>query len=324
MLRKGTRWFAGGSLAILLGLFGSVSGSQAQDAYPSRAIQLVSGFAAGGTTDLVARMAAQYLGDKWGVPINVVNKPGGNTVPAQVEVYGSAPDGYTLYADNIGSTSMLQISVPTLPFNVLDRTFVCMISSNSMLIFVAPDSPIKNLQDAIDEAKKDPENFTWTGVGVAEVPMRQMLSAAGVDIAKTKSVVSSGSVSAAVLAAGGNVKVGIAAVGPSISPVQSGLIRPIAIASDKRSPTLPDVLTGAEAGFPNVKVASWIGISGPPGLPDEVIKKWNEGIAEMVKDPAVVDQLSKLASVVDYRESADFKAQVAGELDEFKQLWKSN
>jgi tripartite-type tricarboxylate transporter receptor subunit TctC len=268
-------------------------------------------------------MTAQYLSGKWKVPINVVNKPGGNTVPAQVEVFGSTPDGYKLYADNIGSTSMLQTSVPNLPFKVADRTFVAMISSNSMLIFVAPNSPYKTLKDAVADAKRDPDAFTWTGVGVAEVPMRQMLKEAGVDIARTKPIVSSGSVSASVLAAGGNVKLAIAAVGPSISPVQSGLVRALAIAAEKRLPALADVPTAIEAGFPTVKVASWIGVSGPPNLPADVVKKWNDGIAEMVKDQSIIDQLTKLASVVDYRDSAAFKKQVLGEADEFAVLWSA-
>jgi tripartite-type tricarboxylate transporter receptor subunit TctC len=312
-----------GAVGALLAVSPLVHDSARAQDYPSRAITLISGFGAGGTTDLVARMAAQYLGDKWGVPINVVNKPGGNTVPAQVEVMSAAPDGYTLYADNIGSTSMLQTSQPDLPFDVTERSFIAMISSNTMLIFVAPDSPIQSLQDAVEEAKRDPEGFTWTGVGVAEVPMRQLLRAGGVDITKTKPVVSSGSVNASVLTAGGNVKVGIAAVGPSLAPVQSGIIRAIAIAGESRWPALPDVPTAIESGFADVKVVSWIGISGPPNLAEEVIQKWNEGIAEMVRDKVIIEQLTGTASVVDYRPPEEFKAQVVGELEDFKSLWAS-
>ncbi len=288
--------------------------AQAADTYPSRAIEVVSGFGTGGTTDLVVRMAAKYLSDKWGVPINVVNKPGGNTVPAQVEIYGSPPDGYELYADNIGSSSMLAISVPSLPFDVAARSFVAMISSNSMLMYVGADSPLKSLQDVVDEAKKDPDHFTWTGVGVAEIPVRQLFRAAGIDITKTKSIVSTGTTNAVTLAAGGNVKLAIGAVGPSISPAQAGLIRPVAIAAEKRLGLIPDVPTGADAGFPTVKVSSWIGISGPPGLPDDVIQKWNDGLSEMLKQPEIIDQLTKLASIVDYRNSEDFKKEVLSEL----------
>jgi tripartite-type tricarboxylate transporter receptor subunit TctC len=319
MTYRSMRVIAAGLLAA--GIAIGAGSAQAQDEYPSRAIEIVSGFGTGGTTDLVVRMAAKYLGDKWGVPINVVNKPGGNTVPAQVEIYNSPPDGYHLYADNIGSSSMLATSVPTLPFDVAERSFVAMISSNSMLMYVGADSGLQSLQDVVDEAKKDPENFTWTGVGVAEIPVRQLLTAGGVDITKTKPIVSTGTSNAVVLAAGGNVKLAVGAVGPSIAPAQSGLIRPLAIAAEERLGLIPDVPTGADAGFPTVKVTSWIGISGPPGLPPDVIEKWNEGIAEMVQQPEFIEQLTNLASIVDYKDSEAFKAQVLGEIEEFQALW---
>jgi len=175
----------------------------------------------------------------------------------------------------------------------------------------------------MNEAKKDPAGFTWTGVGVAEIPMRQLLKAAGVDILKTKPVVSTGSVGGAVLTAGGNVKVGIAAVGPALSPIAAGLIRPLAIASEKRWPTLPDVPTTAEAGYPDAKVVSWIGITGPPNLPDAIVEKWNAGIAQMVKDPAIVSQLMKLGSSVDYRSAPDFRTEVVKEVKDFGDLWNA-
>jgi tripartite-type tricarboxylate transporter receptor subunit TctC len=287
-----------------------------------RAIELSTAFAAGGTTDLVARMTATYLGKKWGVPINVVNKPGGNTVPANLDIYNAPPDGYALLADSIGSSSILPTSVQSLPFQVLDRTFVSMISSNSMLIFVAPGSPIKTLKDVADEAKRDPASFTWTGVGVAEIPMRQLLREAGVDITKTKAVVSTGSVSATVLAANGSVKVGIAAVGSALAQVSSGLVRPVAIAAEKRWETLPDVTTSKEAGYPMVQIVSWIGITGPAKLPSYIVDKWSAGIKEMLADPQIITQLKGFASIADYRDSAAFREEVTKEVREMAALWK--
>lgn len=256
------------------------------------------------------------------MPINVVNKPGGNTVPANQALYAAQPDGYTLFGDSIGSSAILPTSVPNLPFNVMDRTFVSMVSSNSMLIFTGPNTGYKTLKDALDDAKKDPPNFTWTAVGVAEIPIRQMFAAVGVDIKQTKSVVSSGSVSATVLASNGSVKLGIAAPGSSISQVQSGLVKPLALAAEKRLENLADVPTTTEAGFPSVKVVSWIGISGPPKLPTYVVEKWNAGIKEMLADPVIVSQLKGFASIPDYRDSEAFRAEVDREIKEFAALWK--
>src|SRR5262249_56564657 len=120
----------------------------------------------------------------------------------------AAPDGYMVFADSIGSSSMLEVDVRSRPFKVADRTFVSGISSNTMLIFVPPTSSLKTMKDIAEEIKKNPSEFTWTGVGVASVPMRQLMKAIGVDILKTKPVVSTGSVGGGVLAAGSNVKVG--------------------------------------------------------------------------------------------------------------------
>jgi len=319
---RNAHWLRTAALLLALTVGAATQASaQQQAAYPSRAIDIITGFAPGGTTDLVARMIAQYLGKKWNVPINVINKPGGNTVPANLEMYKASPDGYTLFADTIGSSSMLETEVRNLPFKVADRTFVAMISSNTMLIFVPPGSPLKTMKDVAEEAKRDPASFTWTGIGVASVPMRQFMKAIGVDILKTKPVVSTGSVGGGVLAAGSNVKVGIAAVGPSLSPVAAGLIRPVGIAGDKRWPTLPDVPTVIEQGYPTVRVTSWIGLTGPPNLPANVVEKWNVELQKMLADPDVVAQLTKMASIPDYKNSAAFREQVLKEMAEFADLW---
>ncbi|HVY20284.1 MAG TPA: tripartite tricarboxylate transporter substrate binding protein [Bauldia sp.] len=293
------------------------------EGYPTHGIDIIIGFAPGGTTDLVSRIAATYLSKKWGVPINIINKPGGNSVPATLDVYNAAPDGYTLLGDAIGSASMMAVDVPNLPFKVMDRTFVNIISVNPQVIFVPKNSPINNLADLVAEAKKDPSTFTWVGAGVASIPLRQLLLATGVDIKQTKNISSPGAVSAAVLAASGDVKVGLSAVGPMLSPISAGLIKPIAVASKERVPSLPDVPTAIEQGFPTVMQDSWIALTGPPGLPDEVIAKWNEGIKEMDSDPEVLDKLKNLASVPHFTNSADFRAQVASEIDNFSVLWKA-
>jgi tripartite-type tricarboxylate transporter receptor subunit TctC len=98
--------------------------TQAQVKYPTRAIDLICGFSAGGGTDTNARVVADWLRRKWGVPLNVINKPGGGSIPANLEVYSAKPDGYTLMADCQSSAGMLEVSGVKLPFKVMDRSFV--------------------------------------------------------------------------------------------------------------------------------------------------------------------------------------------------------
>ena len=126
---------------------------QSQDKYPVRPIEIISPYSAGGSTDLSARIAADYAKRKWGVSVNVTNKPGGNTVPACVEVYAAKPDGYTLLADTQNSSAMLPVAVKPLPFKVLDRTFIAIWNITPQMIFVAANSPIKILNVVAAEAR---------------------------------------------------------------------------------------------------------------------------------------------------------------------------
>lgn len=287
--------------------------------YPTRNIEIVVSFE-GGTTDTVARMLAQYASGEWGVNVDVINHPGGNTVPANLQLQGADPDGYTLMFHAIGSSSLLPNQLgDDLPFDVMDQKFISMVSSNTMLFLVDPDSPFKTLQDAADAAQADPANFTWSASGVAEIPIRQFFRSIGVDIQETKSVIQDGTADAIVLASQGDADLVMAAVGPSIGPVEGGLIRALAITDDPW-PGL-DVPSTADAGFPDVKITSWLGLAGPAGLPDNVVTAWEDLIKKMLDDPDIQEQLANVASRPAYMDSADFTAHVQDEITEFGSLY---
>jgi tripartite-type tricarboxylate transporter receptor subunit TctC len=272
---------------------------------------------------MTCRITAGYLKTKWSMPINVINKPGGNTVPACIDVYNAAPDGYTLLGDPPGSSSLLAATVKNLPFNVMDRTFIAMIATNYNVLVVAPSSPIKTLKDLAEEARRDPGSFTWTSQGGAssvDYVMRKFARLAGVDITKTKPIIARSSPEIATLTAGGQVKLGISIMSASIPTIQAGLVRPLATTAGERSPSLPDVATATELGYPIV-VSSFSGISGPPKLPAAVVDKWNVALQEMVKDPDVIVQLNRIGSVPSYKNSAEFKEYVRKEAAEIDELW---
>ena len=107
-------------------------------------------FAAGASTDSSARIIAQLLEARWNVPVKVVNKPGGNTVPAVTEVMAARADGTTFLMDNIASSAMLDTVVKNLPYSVFDRTFVSMTTTTPLMFIVHPDSPFKTIKDAVD------------------------------------------------------------------------------------------------------------------------------------------------------------------------------
>ncbi len=149
----------------LLSIIAGARQVQSQEKYPSRAIEIVVPFNPGGSTDLSTRILTDFLKARRGIVANVINKPGGATVPANLEVYKARPDGYTLFADNTSSNVTLEIAIKDLPFKVMDRTFVAIHSASPYIITVPAASPYKTLKDLWDDLKKDPEKFTYVSAG---------------------------------------------------------------------------------------------------------------------------------------------------------------
>jgi len=323
-MKRLSRWFWVGLLSVL---FTTGVGSMeigAQDKYPSRAIDIICPFAAGGSTDLIARITAAFLNKKWGVPINVVNKPGGNTVPACMEIYRANPDGYTLLADGNPSSSMVGIVMKSIPFKVMDRTFLGMIGQAPHVPIVAASSPFTSLKDLEAEAKKSSESFTWTSLGGASIQdyvIRQFLKAIGVDVLKTKPVMSQGGSQAVTLTAGGHVKMGTATTSSALPAIKGGMVRPLAITSPTRWPDLPDVATTAELGYPTITGVQWNGISGPPNLPAPVIEKWNKDLQEMLKDPDAISNLKNVGASPFFHDTRQFREFVLKQTEEVAILW---
>jgi tripartite-type tricarboxylate transporter receptor subunit TctC len=219
---------------------------------------------------------------------------------------------------------MLSAVVKNLPFKVLDRTFIAMIATNSLLLVVPPNSPFKTLDDVAAELKKDPSNFTWTsqgGAATSDLVFRKFAKAVGVDIGKTKPVTARGTPEITTLTAGGQVKLGVLVIATALPAIQGGLIKPLALAADDRSTSLPDIPTAGELGYPTIATLSFTGLSGPPKLPDAIVQKWATEIDAMLKDPAFVAQLNKIGSIPFYMGPAEFHDYIAKESDLVQSLY---
>ncbi|HSB04416.1 MAG TPA: tripartite tricarboxylate transporter substrate binding protein [Thermodesulfobacteriota bacterium] len=281
------------SVVVLIGWAAEV---QSQEKYPTRAINVIVPFAPGGSTDVAARINASFLSKKWGVPVNVINKPGGNTIPGQLEVYSSPPDGYTMLGDGLPMCSLLEVVVKDLPFRVMDRAFIAITSFSPQDIIVPATSSYKTLKDLMEDAKKDPENFVWSslgGVSGNDFGARMFFKAAGVDVGRTKPVMSKGGAQGAALVAGGHIKMDVSTITTSLPHISAGTIRVLAVCFDKRDPLLPDVPTTAELGYPSIYLPFWQGFSGPPKLPGHIVDIWTKALQEMTKDKEYLGQLEK-------------------------------
>ncbi|HWM83285.1 MAG TPA: tripartite tricarboxylate transporter substrate binding protein [Pseudolabrys sp.] len=309
----------GACLAILV-----VPPAAAQNKYPSRAIDLIVPFAPGGSTGLTARALAQALEERWKVPVRVVSKPGGNTVPAVEEVMRAKPDGYTVLAESPASSSMLEVVVKNLPMKVMDRTFMGLLAQTPMIFIVSPESPLKTLQDVVARARQDSSTLTWTslgGAGAQDYTFRQFFKALDIDVTKTRSVALKGGAEAPTIVASGHVMVG-AGSWSAISPlVGSGKLRAIAVASPERFPATPDVPTTAEAGLPSVKILFWFGVSGPPNLPQDVIDAWDDALKDIAQDPKFHQRIATLGMVPYFHPAAGVAKMVEAEKKVVEDLW---
>jgi len=307
---------------VIFALTGWVAPVQAQE-YPTKAIDMIVPFVPGGSTDLVARLIADHVKKKWGVPVNVINKPGGNTVPANLEVHTAKPDGYTMFSDSQSSCSLLEVAMKDLPFKVLDRTFVSFTTASPHVFFVNAASPFKTLNDLAADIKRDPEKATWGsfgGVGAGDFVMRQYFKAIGVDVNKTKPVVTRGGAEIVQFVAGNHIKFGSASPSSGAPHVKAGTVRVVGV-SGFRTPDFPDAATAVEQGYPSVTAVFWTGISGPPKLPLPVVAKWNDAIQEMLKDQESVAKLKNLGLLPFYLNSNDAREHVRKEIEEAFRLW---
>ncbi len=298
--------------------------ANAQQAYPSRPINIVVPYGPGGSTDVSTRLFAEFVKKKHQLVVNVLNKPGGATVPANLDVHRARPDGYTLFADNTSSNVTLEIAVKDLPFKVMDRTFVAIHSASPYIITVPAASNYKTLKDLFDDLKRDPDNFTYVSAGALanhDVIFRQAAAALGVDPNKPKPIVIPGAAQAAVVTAQGSVKMGGGTISSQLAAIKAGTIRALAVAGVSRWDDLPDVPSTAEAGFPTVLFEQWNGLSGPPGLPADIVRKLEGYVQEMSKDAEVVAQLKSSGAWARYVGSAQLRSQVQSFGEEMRRLW---
>ncbi len=312
------------SVLFILILSGWAGPVYSQDKYPTRPIELIVPYTPGGGTDIYARQAANYLKKMWGVPINVVNKPGGRGIPAILEVYQATPDGYTMLQDGSSSASMLAVATAEskdLPFEIMNRTFVAIHSANPFVFFVPSTSPFKTLKDFIGEAKKNPKEVSYTaGAPSVEFGLRQLFSAIGADISKAKSVMVKGASEAVILAAGGHITIGAAALPTTLPAIKAQTIRPLLITSKNRWPDVPDLPTSSELGYPQVNFMHWNGIAGPPKLPSHISNIWDKAIQDLLKDPGFLSQLKNTGAVPLYLNSKEMAERVRKETEEALKL----
>ncbi|MFL6571023.1 MAG: tripartite tricarboxylate transporter substrate binding protein [Burkholderiales bacterium] len=246
--------------------------ASAQGTFPARPVRMVVGFAPGGGTDIIARLVAQKLGERWGLAVVVDNRPGASGNIGAELVARSAPDGYTLLMAFSSHASNPALS--KLPFDIeRDFTSISQVGSAPMVVAANPALPAKTLGELIAYARAHPGavKFGSSGVGTpVHLAGELMMQLTGISMVH---VPYKGIAPAMAAILGGDIQITYAAVLSGLQHFRSGRLRPLAVASRTRYPALPDVPTAAEAGLDGYEVDFWYALLGPGGMPAPLVER---------------------------------------------------
>jgi tripartite-type tricarboxylate transporter receptor subunit TctC len=294
--------------------------------YPLRPINIIVSWPPGTSTDLVPRIMAPKFSIRWGVPVNITNKPGGSGLVGAYEAVNAAPDGYTVLVEAPGISSVPYAWVERLPFDVENRIYIARAAFTPLAIIVRGDAPWKTMEDIEKEIRNNPASFRWSlsgGSAATDVPTAQFknaLAAKGVDLSKTKTVNFQGTAQIMTALGGGHVDIAIGGQASGGAMLTTGRARVIAVCSDQRIKYWPDVPTTAEQGFPSVNFTYWVGYSAPPGFPQKLREIWIEAVKAVMADSEILEKLDKLGVVPAFLGGDDFKNFVINEGKSIKAL----
>ena len=267
----------------------------AQDTYPTRNVVIVVPYPAGGVADLLPRLVAEKLTQKWGKTVLVENRAGASGNIGMAYVAQQPADGYTFALAPAGNLTVNPTLFKDLPFDTAkDFTPVTLLANVPNVLVVHPSVPAKTFQELVAYAKANPHklNFASPGAGSGAHLAGELLKLdAGLDIVH---VPYKGLAPAVTDLLGGQVQMMFAGVSTVLQAVKAGKLRALAIAGPHRLDALPGVPTVAESGYPGFDVTSWYGIVAKTGTPPAIIQKVQADMAEALKQPDVAKKLADL------------------------------
>jgi tripartite-type tricarboxylate transporter receptor subunit TctC len=279
----------------------------AQGAYPARPVRVVVAFTAGGTTDILARAVCQRLAERFGQPFVIDNKPGGGGNIGTELAAKAPPDGYTLIVNSVGPMAVNPTLYKNLAFNALtDLVPIVQIADVPNVLVVHPSLAAKNFDEFVAHMRANPGklNYGSTGIGTSSHLSGYMLTQR---VGAPATHVPYKGATALTDLLGGQIQFMFATIPSVIQHVTGGKLRALAVTSEKRSRSLPDVPTVSERGFPGFVAGSWFGFFAPKGTPAAVIAQVNQAVNEIL--PSLEQQL--------VREGAD---PVGGTPEQFRQF----
>jgi tripartite-type tricarboxylate transporter receptor subunit TctC len=274
--------------SILVFVFMLMAAGVSAQGYPDRPVRILVGYPPGGGTDLVARLIAQPLSERWRQPIVVENRPGAAAIIATEAVVKAKPDGYTLLMAYATELAVNPATFKKLPYDpVRDLAPVAQLASAPLVMAVHPSVQAQDVRELVALAKAKPGALSYSSSGTGSVHQfagELFKLRTGTDIVH---IPYKGSGPATADAVSGQVQVTFASVASVLRFVQAGRLRALAVTSPQRSPQLPNVPTAIESGLADVELTSWYGLLAPAGTPSGLINKIASDVAAVLKSPEI-------------------------------------
>lgn len=281
--------------------------------WPSRPVKIVAPFAPGGSADTLGRIVAKKLSEQLKENFVVENRAGAGGALGSEQVSNAAPDGYTLVVSGIASHVIAPQLPQGTPYDPMkDFTHIALLGGPPAVLAVNPSLPAKNLKDFVELAKKQKLSYGSPGNGTQGQLVAELFKQkAGIDLQHVPYKGASAAVSDLM---GGHLQSVSTTLSTAATQIKAGKARALALSSSTRLPDYPDVPTFAESGYPDIIGTVWFSISGPKGLPDEIVQKLNAEIRRALETSEVRERLRHDGIAPNRLDAKEFTAFVADEL----------
>jgi tripartite-type tricarboxylate transporter receptor subunit TctC len=270
------------------------AGSAAAQAYPAKPVRLMVPFPPGGSTDIVARIVAQKLGAQLGQQLVIENRGGAGGTLGTAVVAKAPPDGYTLVVGTTSTHVVAPSVYQKLEYDpVKDFAPISLIGTTPYLLVVNPNVPAKSVQDLVALMKAQPGKLNYASAGVGSTTHLAMEMLKGASSTYALHIPYNGNGPAGTAVVSGQVEILFGSLPAVLPHAKSGRVRPLAVGTPKRSPSLPDVPTVAESGYPGFDASLWLAIMAPAGTPAPIIERLHKEVVTAVSSKEASELLDK-------------------------------
>jgi tripartite-type tricarboxylate transporter receptor subunit TctC len=297
--------------------------AQAAAQYPNKPVRVIISFTPGSSTDIVGRIIFAKVSEMWGQPVVPENRGGAGGSIGSAVVAKADPDGYTLLI-NSNAHSVNPAIYAKLPYETTkDFTDIVPLTMQPNVLVVNAASSFKNLMDVVNAAKAKPGSINWGHAGIGSgthLNTERFLAASGI---KVTQVPFKGTPEVFAAMFSGDVHTYWAPISAAMGNIKGGKLRPLAVSTSARNPTLPDVPTTGEAGVKGADSPLWFGVWGPAGVPADIVNKVNADVRKAMADPVVTQRLNNTGNTTMDMSPQEFSRFVRSEIDTYTKLLRA-